>query len=390
MSQYDIAIVGAGITGCSAAYQLARAGARVVVVDRYGPAAMASGWTLAGVRQSGRHPAELPLARRAVALWPELEAELGAPTHYRQAGNLRLARTASEVDTIRHLVTAQNALGLELQFLEDNTAIRAIAPALSDRILAASFCPTDGHADPLASVAAFVSAARNHGAAFRFGEGVEAIELQAGRLTALRTNTGRISVGLCILATGIGVNELLEPAGLGIPLRIPMVSVIQTAPLPPILGPVLGVANADCAARQQVDGCLRVTSGAEEWHGKIEETEDGRPKVEPTTASVRRAIDSVGDLLPPLAEARIRRIWAGLLDLTPDALPVIDHVPGIDGLIVAAGFSGHGFGIGPATGEILRDLALGQRPRLSIEAFAYDRPSLRDAGAKPAELTLHG
>lgn len=390
MRSYDFAIVGAGITGCSAAYRLARAGARVVVIDRYGPAAMASGWTLAGVRQSGRDPAELPMARRAVALWADLDAELDAPTHYRQNGNLRLARTPSEVDTIRQMVTAQRALGLDLQVLEDTKAIRAVAPALSDRVLAASFCPSDGHADPLASVDAFVSAARRHGASFRFGDRVDAIELGAGRVSALRTSEGRIAVDRCILANGVGVNGLLEPLGLSIPLRIPMVSVIQTAPLPPLLAPVLGVANADCAARQQVDGRLRVTGGVEDWHGSLEEAEDGRPKVEATAASIRRAIERVGEVLPAFADARIKRIWAGLLDLTPDALPVIDRAPGIDGLIVAAGFSGHGFGIGPATGEILRDLALGEPPRLGIGAFAFDRPALREAGAEPAQLTLHG
>lgn len=390
MRNNDIAIVGAGITGCSAAYRLARAGARVVVIDRYGPAAMASGWTLAGVRQSGRDPAELAMAQRAVAMWADLDAELDAPTHYRQGGNLRLARSPPEVDTIRHMVTTQGALGLELQFLEDNEAVRAIAPALSDRVLAASFCPTDGHADPLASVAAFQLAAQRHGAVFEFGECVEAIELAGGRVTALSTTAGRRSVNCCILANGIGVNALLEPLGLTIPLRIPMVTVIQTAPLPPVLGPVLGVANADCAARQEVGGCLRVTSGAGDWHGRLEETESGRPKVEPTTAGVRRTIERVGDLLPDFADARVRQIWAGLLDLTPDALPVIDRAPGIDGLIVAAGFSGHGFGIGPATGEILRDLAIGEQPRLSIEAFAFDRSGLRATDAGAAPLTLHG
>ncbi len=390
MSSYDIAIVGAGITGCSAAYQLARAGARVVVIDRYGPAAMASSWTLAGVRQSGRDPAELALARRAVALWADLDAELEAPTQYRQGGNLRLARTPSEVDTIRRMVAEQRALGLELQFLEDINTIRAITPALSDRVRAASFCPTDGHADPQATVAAFVSAAERSGAAFRFGERVEAIELGAGGVAALRTTAGRIPVGQCILANGIGINDLLEPLGLTIPLRIPMVTVVQTAPMAPVLAPVLGVANADCAARQEVGGQLRVTGGAEDWHGELDETDSGRPRVAPTTAAVRRTIERVGELLPDFANARIRRIWAGLLDLTPDALPVIDRAPGLDGLIVAAGFSGHGFGIGPATGEILRDLARGEQPGLSIESFAFDRTALRDAGARPAQLTLHG
>ena len=390
MSLPDIAIVGAGITGCSAAYYLTQAGARVTVIEAYGPAAMASGWTLAGVRQSGRHPAELPLARRAVALWPDLEAELGAATHYRQDGNLRLARSPAEVETIRQLVAAQTALGLDLRFLGDNNALREIAPALSARILAGSFCPTDGHADPVASVAAFHGAAQRHGATFHFGERVEGLEIEGGRLRALRTNARRLPAGLCILANGFGANALLAPLGLGIPLRIPMVTVIQTAPLPPTLAPVLGVANANCAARQQVDGCLRVTSGAEDWHGEIGETEDGRPKVEPTTASVKRTIDLVGALLPAFAEARVKRLWAGLLDLTPDALPVIDWAPGTEGLIVAAGFSGHGFGIGPATGEILRDLALSRRPELDIGAFAFDRPAISGDEAEPAPLTLHG
>ena len=390
MTLPDIVIVGAGITGCSAAYRLAKAGARVTVIDSYGPAAMASGWTLAGVRQSGRDPAELPLARRAVALWPDLEAELGAPTDYRQNGNLRLARTPAEVETIRRLVADQRALGLDLTFLDDVAAICEIAPAVSDEVLAASFCPTDGHADPVASVGAFVAAAERHGAVFRFGERVEAVEVADGRLQGLRTTAGRLPAGLCILAPGIGINALLQPLGLTVPLRIPMVTVIQSVPLPPLLAPVLGVANADCAARQQVDGCLRVTSGAEAWHGEIGQTEDGRPKVEPTTASVKRTIDLVGALLPDFAEARVRRIWAGLLDLTPDALPVIDRVPGIDGLIVAAGFSGHGFGIGPATGEMICDLALDRQSPLAREAFAFGRAALSAPAAEPAALTLHG
>ena len=91
----DALVVGAGVTGLSAALALARAGARVEVLERHVPGAMASGWTLAGVRQSGRHPAELPLARRAVSLWRELDERLDAPTGYRQGGNLRLARNES-------------------------------------------------------------------------------------------------------------------------------------------------------------------------------------------------------------------------------------------------------------------------------------------------------
>src|SRR6476659_5551686 len=115
----DIIIVGGGITGTAAALSLAERGSDVTLIERRGIAAMASGWTLGGVRQSGRHPAELPLARAAVAIWPGLAETLG-DVEYRRTGNLRLARTPAEVDVIRALVSAQQALGLELHFLSDN------------------------------------------------------------------------------------------------------------------------------------------------------------------------------------------------------------------------------------------------------------------------------
>src|SRR3954471_13598494 len=103
----DVVVIGAGISGAAAAWELARDGVAVTLLDRYGPAAMASGWTLAGVRQSGRHPAELPLARAAVALWGELDGRLGADVRYRRRGNLRLARTEAEIPVIERLVAEQ-------------------------------------------------------------------------------------------------------------------------------------------------------------------------------------------------------------------------------------------------------------------------------------------
>jgi glycine/D-amino acid oxidase-like deaminating enzyme len=119
-SHPDVVIVGAGITGCATALALAEAGARVEVIERYGPAAMASGWTLAGVRQSGRDPAELLLARTAVDIWQTLDTRLEAPTGYRQGGNLRLARTESEAEIIRNLVTSQTAAGLPMELLDSH------------------------------------------------------------------------------------------------------------------------------------------------------------------------------------------------------------------------------------------------------------------------------
>lgn len=388
MTTTDFVIVGGGINGCATAYHLAREGHRVMVFERYAPAAMASGWTLAGVRQSGRHPAELPLARAAVEMWPDLAGELGADTGYTRGGNLRLARSEDETRVIRRLVDDQCAAGLDLTYLDGNDAVRAVAPAIAPTVLSASFCPTDGHADPLATVAAYRAAAERHGAEFRLGEAVRSIEVRGDRVAGVVTDKVRIGCGVCLVAGGVQANDLLTPLALAVPLRVPMVTVLQTDPVPPILKPVLGAANANFAARQQLDGRLRVTSGATDWHGAMDE--GPVPTVNPTVDSVAQTIATVAAALPVFREARIARIWAGLLDLTPDALPVIERAPEIAGLVIAAGFSGHGFGIAPMTSLLLRDLALGDAPRLPLDAFRRSRFAEGGSAGLDAGLTLHG
>jgi len=382
----DVVVVGAGISGAASAYELATAGLDVVLLDRWGPAAMGSGWSLAGVRQSGRHPAELPLARAAVAAWGTLAERLGAPTHYRREGNLRLARNPDEVAVIARLVAAQQAAGLDIAFLADNAAIRAVAPAVSERVLAAAFCPSDGHADPRAAVDAYVGAAARAGATLRFGERALAIEAVGGRVAAVTTSAGRIPAGGVVLAAGVLANDLLRPLGLALPLAVHMVTVLRSTPMPSLLAPVIGVANADCAGRQEVDGRFRATSGIEPWHGEM--LEGAVPAVPPSAASLAGTVATFGAVVQAFREARIAATWAGLIDMTPDALPVIDAPGGPAGLVIAAGFSGHGFCLGPVTGQIVRDLALGRAPALPIAPFALARFAGRAGPAEP--VTLHG
>ena len=388
----DVVIVGAGITGCATALALAEAGVKVEVIERYRPAAMASGWTLAGVRQSGRDPAELPLARKAVEIWQTLDARLDAQTGYRQSGNLRLARTESEAEVIRNLVSSQTEAGLEMEILNPVEA-REIAPALAKSFLLASWCPSDGHADPVASVEGFRNAAERLGVRFRTNvsvTNVNIIETVARRqFASFMTTDGPIVAGAGLLATGIQTNALLEGLGLHIPMSIPLVSVFQTSPLPQTLGPVIGVANADLAIRQQIDGRLRFTGGAEQASAALEMSGE-YPAVHPPAASLARTISLVSATLPMVAKAPIARIWGGLLDLTPDALPVLDCVSGIDGLFVAAGFSGHGFGIGPAIGPVLASQILGEKSGLSVKAFSFDRFKNQSMQKMRGSLQLHG
>ncbi len=380
----DIIVIGGGITGCAAADALAREGHSVTLLEKTGIAAMASGWTLAGVRQSGRDPAELPLAKSAVQIWAGLNEALDADVEYRRKGNLRLARTSAEVEVILKLVQDQKALGLDLTFLPDNAAVRAVAPAISEQVLAASFCPTDGHANPVKATRAFAASAKRHGATIRERVAATGIRVDNGRAVGVETADGFLPAACVIAASGVNTPAFLAPLGIDLPLSVKIVSVLQSEPLSPVFEQVFGVANADCAGRQEVDGCLRVTNGLGDWPG-----DPARWSVEalkPSAEDVETLVSRVAHFLPAIREAKIARTWGGLIDLTPDALPVIDTP--IEGLVVAAGFSGHGFCLGPVSGRIAADLALGRKPQHDIEPFRFDR--FAGKTVPQAELTLHG
>jgi sarcosine oxidase subunit beta len=381
-----IVIIGGGVTGCAAAAELAREGHAVTLIEKHRIAAMASGWTLGGVRQSGRHPSELPLARAAVTMWANLHDTLDADVEYRRGGNLRLARTPAEVEAIRALVDAQQAQGLDLRFLPDNLAVRAIAPAISRDMLAASFCPTDGHANPVLATRAFAKHARRLGAEIR--EGVSALGIDAAndRATGVETSAGYIAADRVVVAAGIHTPALIAPLGLALPLSLKVVHVVQTDSLPPTFAQVFGVANADCAGRQGVDGRLRFTGGRKDWAGDSNEWTEAT--LAPTANEIRTVVDLVAGVLPIAGTTPIARTWGGLIDLTPDGLPVIDAPLPIEGLVVAAGFSGHGFCLGPVSGQLCADLAIGRAPRHDLSAFRLARFSPYET--EHATLALHG
>ena len=383
----DVIVIGGGITGAAAALSLAEEGRAVTLIEKHGIAAMASGWTLGGVRQSGRDPAELPLARAAVKIWPTLGERLGRDVHYRRQGNLRLARTEAEVAIIRALVERQRAEGLDLEFLATNAAVRERAPAISEHVLAASFCPSDGHADRVATTQAFAAAARRNGSVVREGLAVEAIRVERGRVTGVETSEGFVPAGCVIVAAGVNTLALLASLGLDLPLRVTLVHVLQTQVLPRMLDQVFGVANADCAGRQEADGRLRVTSGSLPFTGDPDRWSN--QALAPGQMEIRRLGELVAKVLPVVKDAPQHRAWGGLIDLTPDALPVLDAPDEISGLVIGAGFSGHGFCLGPVSGEILADLALDRAPRHDVSAFRLARFAAADRRT-PAALSLHG
>ena len=390
----DVVVIGAGISGAATAYELATAGVSVTVLDRWGPAAMASGWTLAGVRQLGRDPAELPLAQAAVADWEGLDEKLDGATRYRQEGNIRLARTEKDVEQLTMMVAEQVAAGLPAEML-DRLALSELAPAVSPAVLGAAYCPTDGHADPRATVLAFLTAAERVGAVLRFGEEVLSIDVAQERVTGVVTGRGRITCERVVVAAGVLGNRLLAPLGLAVPMVPRAVTVLRSAPVAPVLAQVIGVADASCAGRQETDGRFRFTSGSGPWPGEMDWPDDAGsagearsgPRLMPSVREVVRVAGLFGALVPAALEAPLAESWVGLVDMTPDALPVIETAVSPRGLVMALGFSGHGFCFGPVTGRILAALARDETPNLPIAPFALSRFTAQTAAAP---LTLHG
>ncbi|MFN8484052.1 MAG: FAD-binding oxidoreductase [Anaerolineae bacterium] len=384
MQPRDVVIIGGGISGVAAAYELAGAGASVTLVEKGDLASMASGWTLAGVRQSGRDPSEIPLAVAAVGRWERLADELDADVEYRQDGNLRLARTEAEVGAIARVVDEGRALGLPLAYLDGDDA-RRLAPALAPSILAASSCPTDGHANPLKVVQAFATAAQRRGAAILTRTEALSIEVAGGRVGGVRTPCGLYPADIVVVAAGVYSDRLLAPLSIHLPIAVRHVSAIGTTPLPPLVRQVLGVGNGDFAGRQQVDGRFRMTGSGGDWEWPASGlTADA---VQPPMGDVAAVLARAVEVLPALAQARIARVWGGLIDMTPDALPILERAPEIDGLVIAAGFSGHGFCLGPITGRIIRELATTGDSSLPLAAF---RRARFDDLAGQAPMTLHG
>ncbi len=379
----SVIIIGGGISGTAAAWELARHGVSVTLLERGEMASMASGWTLAGVRQSGRHPAELPLAQAAVKRWEQLSEELGGDVEYRQNGNLRLALTPSDVPAIRNVVATGNAAGIPMRYLETVADVHAVAPALTSDLQGASFCATDGHANPRKTVAAFAEAAKRAGADLRTGVEVIGIETDGKRVTGVATTIETIPTERVIVAAGVYAPRLLDPLGIHIPLNIVVCPAVQTEAVEQLLDQVLGISTGGFAGRQQADGRFRLTGSSTPWVATRHTDEN----VMPTLTQVSDTIAWSTRLIPALSDIRVVKVWGGLIDNSPDAIPIIERTPEVEGLVVATGFSGHGFCLGPVTGEILADLATEGVTRHPIAPFA--RARLDNLMANEG-VTLHG
>ena len=365
----DVIIVGGGIIGCAAAYYLTKKGCSVLVLE--GSKDIGNGGSSrngGGVRQSGRDPRELPLAMYGIKnLWPTLSEELEVDCEYHQDGNLRLGKTEKHLEILQGLADRARACGLDVRMI-DGDEVRAINPYLSDEVIGASWCPTDGHANPLTTTLGYYKMARRLGARFITEEPVIALKKIKGHLRQVITAENVYECDTVILAAGLGSRDIAATVGIDIPMQPAMLESLVTEAQPPMFDQMLGTAEADFYGHQTKHGSFVFggTSGLEGF------TKDNHT---PVTSGISAPSTCRGIIkyFPILKDAKIVRTWAGWMDLCADKVPVISPVSEVPGLILACGFSGHGFGIAPAVGTVLSQLALHEPTAVDLHELRYDR-----------------
>ena len=365
----DTLIVGGGIIGSSIAYHLARQGRQVLVVERNQVAVepVASWASAGGVRRQGRNPAEAALASEAIARWPSLEAELEADMHYRQGGNLLIGESDADAANLAAHVEQQIAMGFTDVRLLDAKDTHAIVPALSEQVVAASYSPADGQADPPLSTHAFANAAQRLGATYWTETECTSLIVSGAHVTGARTSRDDVSASHVVLAAGAWSDSLTGAVGLRLPVRMQALQMLRSSPAAQgLLTPVLGVMSRQLSLKQLPDGAFLLGGG---WPGAVAK---GRRGYEMHHESMSGNWAEAVAVLPAVGQQQIARAWCGLEAMSIDNIPFIGPVPGVEGLTLATGFSGHGFAISPAVGRAVADQLAG-RPTPELDGLSPAR-----------------
>lgn len=350
METADAIVIGAGIVGSATAYYLAKSGVDVILVDRRHPNAggTASQACAGGVRQQGRMSGEMPLAIHSINLWGNLEAELEADLHYRRDGMTVVTDDENLIPSMAQRIESEQSLGLDIKLVQGQDLHELIA-GLSPQIMAGSYCSTDGHADPLSTINAFVSAARRLGARVKWQYPVEELVIEKDRITAVKSSKGTVACRFAILAAGFWSQSIAASAGIDLPFVYIPLQMMVTARRPHVLDQVLGWIGHGISLKQVPFGGFVIGGG---WPGH------GTPQTYQTQlmqGSMAKSAQITVNLFPSLAGVPIVRAWLGIEAFCEDEMQVVGPVPGVDGLILATGFSGHGFATGPGIGSLIAE-----------------------------------
>ena len=413
----DVVIVGGGVIGVCTALFLARKGVQVLLLEKGRIAAEQSSRNWGWIRQTGRDLAELPIVIEAQKHWKDLEAEIGDELGLRQVGLGYLIDSEAELAEQEAWAKKAKALGGDSRILGSQQTADLI-PGASRKFAGSLHTPTDMKAEPWTAVPAIAKLAAHSGAAIREACAVRVIDTAAGRVAGVVTEKGRVACDTVVVAGGAWSSLLLRRHGVDIPQLSVLSTVCATEPLPQVVAS--GAATGDVAFRPRADGGYTLAPGdyhefmigpdafrhfrnylpvlrrnpfgqryrpkspkgypdswstPRHWDGdSVTPFENLRildPR--PSPGQPEKVVKEFAKLFPEVGEVRIKAAWAGMIDATPDVVPIVDYAPMLRGLAICTGMCGHGFGIGPAFGRIMADIVTGNDPVHDLSRFRFGR-----------------
>jgi len=360
----DVAIIGGGIAGASAALFLRRRGLGVVLLERDLCGSRSSGVNYGGVRRQARPLNQLPLSQRAHGLWGRLRELIGIDGEYVRSGHLKLARSEADLAALEAYRELTRDSGLGLQMLS-GAAFRTRCPWLGERAIGGSLCPDDGHANPRLVSPAFARSAQRLGADIReqtpvleAGHDGQRFVLRAGGSLEVRSE-------FLLNCAGAWAGPIAAMFGEPVPLTAGHPAMTVTEPLPMFIDLNLGVEGGGIYARQVARGNC-VIGGGDGYALDVSRARAG-------SGAILAILQQAGELLPALRHAHVIRSWSGTEGYLPDRQPVLGPSATTPGLIHGFGFCGAGFQLGPAVGEVLAELVCDGRTSTPIAAFSIAR-----------------
>jgi len=413
----DIAIIGGGIIGCSAAYYLARRGLSVVLVEKGHIAGEQSSRNWGWVRQQGRAEAEMALSRESLRLWSELQAESPNDLGFRHAGVLYVTETEDDMERWRKWQQTARKYQIESRLLDADEA-KELTPGCTIPWIGGLYTENDGRAEPALAAPAIAEMAREKGAVILQRCAARGLELTEKRVSGLVTEKGTVKTEKVICAGGAWAALFCRRHGLKVPILGVRATAMRTQEALSVTEGMIG--TAPFCIRRRTDGGYTVAKRsplrfdltpeafrhmAAFWPAFLKEGSKmkirfgreffeawARPKdwpldrpspfekesvrvtdPEPDPDPIGQALKNLREAYPALSDIKMAESWAGLIDATPDAIPVISDVDAIPGFYLAAGSSGHGFGTGPAAGHLIGDIALGEEPLVDPYPFRFSR-----------------
>lgn len=359
----EIIIIGGGVVGCAIAFYLAQRGlSDIILLEKESLAGGATGICPGGIRQQFAGKSDCILAHRSVQFWDRINdiLEPENPFQFEKSGYLFLAHTPRTLERFRANVKLQNEVGIPSRIL-DPEQVQNLLPALHcDSLMGASYCAEDGFIEDCHGVTMeFARVACDSGVRIVYEEAREIQALGSG--WQVHTETNRFSCDTVIVAAGCDTASLLQPMGIQLPIQPLYRRLAFSEPYSPLILPPLVVApDKEFAGKQLLYGVFYLG-----WLGEKGDEDE--------LYFLEKALQAGSQLLPLLEELPIRRVLGGVYDSTPDNRPILGAVPGFERLYLAAGFSGHGFMIAPAVGELIAGLIADSQSDPLLDDFSIER-----------------